>query len=108
MVAGFGQTLQSRRQIRGFTDDRLLLGSTFADQVANDDETGGDTHAGLERLTGGRLQPGNGGDHVETGAHRTLGIVLVRAPEAEIGQDAVAHEFANRPLVGEIGRDHSS
>jgi hypothetical protein len=39
---GLGQRLQPRREVRRFANQRLFLRGTFADQIADDNEAGGD------------------------------------------------------------------
>ena len=46
----------------------------------------------------GRAQPRHRGGHGEPGAHRPLGLVLVRPRPAEIGQHTVAHELGDVAL----------
>ena len=43
----------------------------------------------------GGVQPAYGVQDVEPGARRSFGVVLVRSGPAEVGQDAVAHQFCN-------------
>ena len=64
-------------------------------------QAGGDANADRERLFRGRLEPRNGGNDIEPRAHGSLGIVLVRAGIAEIGQYPVAPEIGKEAVRGE-------
>ena len=43
-----GNPLQTRREVRRLADDAALLRLSRSDQVADDDQSGGDTNAGLQ------------------------------------------------------------
>ena len=43
-----GNALQTRREVRRLTDDAVLLRLSRSDQVADDDQSGGDANAGLQ------------------------------------------------------------
>ena len=43
-----GDPLQTRREVRRLADDAALLRLSRSDQVADDDQSGGDTNAGLQ------------------------------------------------------------
>ena len=60
-------------------------------------ETGGDAYSYLKRLR--RPNTGHGIDQGEPGAHRALGVVLVRGRIAEERQDAIAHVARHVTLV---------
>ena len=98
-AARLGQRLQARRQVRRLADHRLLLRRALADQVADHDQAGRDADPGRERRArrAARSRP-TASTSCEPGAHRPLGIVLVRLRPAEIGQHAVAHELGDVPL----------
>ena len=106
----FGQGLEPRREVRSFTDNRLLLGRAFADQVADDHQSGGDPDARLEldRLD---IEAADRVDGCEPRPHRPLGIILMRLRVAEIDQHAIAHipgdeaiepgdDFADGAVIG--------
>jgi len=86
-----GQRLQTRRQVRRVADDRLLLGGTAADQIADHDKPGrnADTHlqgrAGYGRELRHRL------NQRKPGKHGAFGVMLVGLGIAEIGQHTVPH-----------------
>ena len=84
--AGLGDRLQARREVGCVTDDCLSLRSSFRDEVADHDDTGGDADTGLERLVGGSFEPRDCGDDVESSPHRPLGIILVGMRKTEINQ----------------------
>jgi hypothetical protein len=58
-----------------------------ADQITDHHQPGGDADAGFE--PGMRLQPSDPLGEREAGAHRALGVVLMRLGIAEIAQHAV-------------------
>src|SRR5580704_2373119 len=84
------QGLQTGGEVRRLTDHRLLLRRAFADQIADDDQPGGDPDARLE-LGGFDVEATDRGYHTQPRPDRPLGIVLMRLRVAEIDQDAVAH-----------------
>jgi hypothetical protein len=90
-LTGFGHHLQPGRQVRHVADHAALLCRALADEVADDDDAGGDADANLQpgmrtgRQPRDRLHQGKGA------AHRAFGIVLMRLRIAEIGQHAIAH-----------------
>jgi hypothetical protein len=94
-----GKRLQACREIGRFTDDRLLLRRARADQVADDHQPGGDADAHLQRLARRRVEPADGVDDLQTGAHGAFGLVLVGARIAEIGQQPIAHELGDEAVM---------
>ncbi len=83
-------SLQARGQIGRLARNRLFAGRALADQITDDDGTGGDADARLQRA-GGAAHARHRPHQVQAGAHRPFGVVLVRGRIAEIGQHAVAH-----------------
>jgi hypothetical protein len=96
--ARLGERLEPRGQIRGLADHGLLARGALADQVADDDEAGGDPDPHREALPLHDGQDGNGVSDGEAGPHGALGIVLVGTRVAEVGQHAVAHELGDVAL----------
>ena len=92
-----GQSLQARREVWRLADDRLLLCSTRADQVADHDKPGGDADPHLQRNAGGGREPRRRLDQGKPGPHSVLGVVLVSLGVAEIGQHPVAHVLGDEP-----------
>ncbi len=92
-----GQRLQPRREVRRLADHRLLLRRALADQIADDDEPGGDPDPHLQPHLGRGVEPRHRLDHAERGPHRPLGVVLVGPRIAEIGEHAVAHVLGDKP-----------
>jgi hypothetical protein len=43
-----GSAKQARREVRGLTDDAVLLRLSRSDQLADDDQSSGDTNTGLQ------------------------------------------------------------
>src|SRR5215831_4837584 len=66
----------SRRRGLGLADHPALLGGTLADQIADHGEPGGDAEPHAQILP--RRQSADHLDHRQPGAHRALGIVLMR------------------------------
>jgi len=92
--ARLGQHLQPGRQVRRLADDPAFLRRAGTDQVADDDEPAGnpEPHSQLFR----RGQAADRLDDGEPGAHRPLGVVLMRLGIAEIDQHPVAHIFGEQ------------
>ena len=84
------QGLQPSGKVRRFTDDRLLLRRTLANQVADDHQSGSDPDPRLE-FDGFDIEATDSVDGAQTRPDCPLGIVLMRARVAKIDQDAVAH-----------------
>ena len=97
-----GQGLQTGGEVRRFADNRLLLRRALADQIADDDQPGGDPDARLE-LDGFDIQAPDRIDDAEPRADCPLGIVLMRPRVTEIDQHAVAHVFGDKAV--EAGDD---
>ena len=89
-VSGLGQGLQTGGEVRRLADDRLLLRRSCADQIADDDQPGGDADARLQ-LDRFDIEAADSVDRAQPRAHRPLGVVLMRLRVAEIDQHAVAH-----------------
>ena len=106
-LAGAGEGLQARREVRRVADDRLLPRAALADQVAHDDEPGRDPDPGRERVAG-RRSGASATERAasEPGPDRALGRVLVRPGPAEVGEHAVAHELRDVALEArDLARD---
>jgi hypothetical protein len=97
--AGFREPLQPRRQIGRVADHCLLLRRSFADDIADHDEARGDADAHAEPFDRARLQPGNDLREFQPRVHRPRRVVLMRAREAKIRQNPVAHEFGDEAIV---------
>jgi hypothetical protein len=93
-LAGFRKRLQASREVGRLTDHDLLLSRALADQVADHNEPGRDADPGRERPAGG-FEPRHRPDQGEPRPDGALGVVLVRAWPAEIGEHAVAHELGD-------------
>ena len=90
--------MQPRRQVRGLADHRLLPGRTLADEVAHDHKAGRDADPRRERLPVRRGEPADRLDDRQARPHGALGLVLVRAGPAEVGQHAVTHQLGHVPV----------
>ena len=70
----------------------------FANQIADDNETGGNADASHQRLACGHWQSADRCYHCEPCSNRALGLVLVRPGPAEVGEHAIAHQLGGEPL----------
>ena len=87
-----GNALQPCSKVRGLADDRLLLGRTHPDQIADDDHSGGNADTSFQwRMCD--FSPLTAVDQFQPRPHCPLGIVLMRLRVAEIREHAVAHVF---------------
>ena len=68
--AGLGQRLQARGEVRRLADDRLLLRGALADQVADDDQAGGDADARRQRARRAGVEPADRGHDASRRAPR--------------------------------------
>jgi hypothetical protein len=104
--------LQPGCEVRRFAHHRVPV--TPAPEVADNNVAGRDADARLEHRTGGRPQGCYRLHQLEPGAHRPLGVVLMRLRPAEVNQGAVAHVSRHVPIpaphdlghTGLIGADH--
>ena len=103
-AVGRREALQARGKIDGFTDSGVALFGALPNEIADHDEAGRDPDADgrrmAERTT--RLDRAGGRQHphdLEPGAHRALGIVLMRGRIAEIDQNAIADEAGGKTFV---------
>ena len=92
---GRGERLQPCREIWRFADDGALPRGATADDLADHDEAGGDADARLNPRAVGQFDAGDFGQDIDRGANCPLRRVLEGARKAEIGEDAVAHEFGD-------------
>ena len=92
-----GQGLQAGGEVRRFADDRLFLRRAFADQIADDDQPGGNPDPRLE-LGGFDIEAADSVDDAQPGSNRPLGIILMRPRVAEIDEHAVAHIFGDKTI----------
>jgi hypothetical protein len=113
---GTGEGLQTGGEVGRVADDRLLARGAFADRLADHDEPARDADAyGEVRPVAAAGSPGverrQRVEDREAGAHRALGVLLLRIWVAEINQNAIAHElgdiaveapdsFAHRLVIG--------
>ena len=93
--AGLGRGLHPRRGVDEVAGDHAL-----ALRAERDRRLAGE-HAGARARAGRRLlaERGDRGDEVERGAHRPLGIVLLRDRRPPDGHDRVADELLDRAAV---------
>ncbi len=89
-----GQALQPGGEVRGLADHPALLRRPSADQIADHGEPAGDAQPHAQIFS--RRQSADRLDYREAGAHRPLGIVLMRLRIAEINEHAVAHVFGDK------------
>jgi hypothetical protein len=98
-AVGLGERLQPRGEIGRRADDEIALMRMRGEEVADDHHPGrhADPHRGV--VAARQLEPADLGGDLMRGAHRALGVVLVRHGMAEIGEDAVADEARDEALV---------
>ncbi|HET7382529.1 MAG TPA: hypothetical protein VFJ59_08090 [Pseudolabrys sp.] len=95
-----GQGLKAGRKARRIPNHSTLPQGTRATEVTDHHQAGGDANADGERLFRARLEPCNSGGDIEPRAHGSVGIVLVRAGIAEIGQYPIAPEISKETIIG--------
>jgi hypothetical protein len=113
-LAGLRQPLKPCREVGRLADHRLLLCSAFADQIADDHESGRDPDPSRQQLARRRLQSADRLGERQSRPHRPFRLVFVCARPAKIGQHAIAHElgdvtFQTSDLTGHrvlVGPDH--
>jgi hypothetical protein len=98
-LPGLRKRLQTRREVRGLADHRLLPRRAFADQIADHDKPGGNADADGESFRSTGFQPRHRRCYFQPRPHRPLGVVLMRPRIAEIGQHPVAHEFGDKAVI---------
>src|SRR6185312_16997799 len=94
-----GDLLQASREIGGLAHNAPV--PPRATEAADHPQAGGDADADRERFFRARLEPRNSGNDIERRAHGSLGIVLMRAGIAEIGQYPVTPEVGKEAVKGE-------
>jgi len=99
------QRLEASGKVRRLSDHRLLLCRSCSDQVADHNEAGRDADTNLQGRTGIRGKLRNRLDQTEPGANSALSIMFMRLGVAEIGENAVAHVFGDKPAIAldEVG-----
>jgi hypothetical protein len=108
-----GKALEPGCNVRRIADHGLLFRRGSADEVAHHHKPGRDRDPDLNPF-GARFERLYCSDHVEPGSHGALGVILVRARIAEIGQHSITHEPGDAAVVtgnnlragGSIGADH--
>jgi hypothetical protein len=73
-TSAFGCAIPCRRAAR-FADDALLLRLPRSDEVAKDDQSGGNAAAGFQR--NGRTECSHGPDQRQACPYRPFGVVLM-------------------------------
>jgi hypothetical protein len=93
------QRLQASCKVRRVTDDSMLPELALA-AVADHHYAGGDANADRERFSSTRFEPRNSGNDIKPCSYGSLGIVLVRAGIAKIGQYPVSPEIGKETVIG--------
>src|SRR5215472_2486180 len=83
-------------EVRRLADDPARLLCALADQIADHGQPGGDAEPHAQIFT--HRQAADRFDHRKRGAHRLLGIVLMRLRISQIDQHAVAHVFGDEAV----------
>ncbi len=81
----FCQLLQTGRQIRRVTDQRELPVGAFSDQIADDNQAGGDTNPHFNPRDPLKRQFRNEPDDLHGCLDRAFGAVLMRSRKSEVG-----------------------
>jgi hypothetical protein len=89
--------LEPSGKVRRLSDDRLLLGRSCSDQVADYNKAGRDPDPNLQGRTSIRGDLWNCLNKIEPGANCPLSIMFMRLGVTEIGENAVAHVFCDKP-----------
>ena len=97
--ARLGQRLEASSKVGRLADHRLLLGCSCTDQVADNNEPGGDADPNLQGRIGMRCELRNRLDQGKPGTNCALGIMFMRLWVAEIGENAVAHVFGDEAAI---------
>jgi hypothetical protein len=79
-------------------DDRLLLGRSGTDEIADNHEPGRDPDSHLQGRTGVRCEFRNHLNKIEPGANCALGIMFMRLRIAEIDEHPIAHLLGHEPV----------
>src|SRR5690349_5239211 len=98
-LAGLGQGLQARRQIRSVTHQGKLARGALTNQVADNYETACNTNSYLEPFSDRDHQSRDGLNDLKRSLYRALGIILVSGRETEISENSIAHQACNVSLV---------
>ena len=100
-LARFGEGLQTRRNVRRLTDDIGTETRRAGTHLADDDETGVHSDAGIQ-IVHLQLVPElvDGVDHARRRPDRLPGIVLVGRRKAEVGDNAVTQIVGDEAIVG--------
>jgi hypothetical protein len=89
------QRLQPRCEVGGLADHRLLLRR----QIAGHHQPGRNANARFDLFPARCPQPTDHPEDVQPGAHRPLGVILMRLRIAEIDHHPIAHELGEMTLV---------
>ena len=94
------QRLQASCKVRRVPDHSVLPQLALATAVADHHYAGGDANADRERFSSTRFEPRNSGNDIKPCSYGSLGIVLVRAGIAKIGQYPVSPEIGKETVIG--------
>ena len=87
---GLGEGLQPGRQVRRVSDDAAFTGITFADQLADDDEAGGDADSQPQVDSALAAELTHRRQQRDRGPHCAFGVIFMGARITEIDRCAVA------------------
>ena len=94
------QRLQASCKVRRVPDHSMLAEPALAAAVADHHYAGGDANADRERFSSTCFEPRNSGNDIQPCSYGSLGIVLVRAGIAKIGQYPVSPEIGKETVIG--------
>src|SRR5436305_1494790 len=83
---GLGQGLEASCKVGCVADHGMLPQAVLAAEVADHHQAGGDSNADRKRFSGARLEPHDSRNDIKRRSHGPLGVVLMRARIAEIGE----------------------
>ncbi len=96
---GLCKHLQARSEVWRFADDRLLLGRTFTDQIADNHGASGNADTHLEFLADVGREGRDSVHQCEACARCLLGIIFVCDGIAEGSKDAIAEILDDNAVV---------
>jgi hypothetical protein len=91
-----GDALQAGCEVGGLPDDAALLRLPHSNEVAHDDQSGGNADAGLQRDR--RTACGHRPDQLQACPHRPFGVVLMGLGITKIHEHTIAHVFRDKPV----------
>ncbi len=98
-VPGEIEGLKTGCDIWRVSDDEMVAEFALATDTTHVHQTRGDTNADSKRSDGWRFKPRDSGGNIQSGAHRSLCIILVRLGIAEYREYPVASEIRQKAII---------